>query len=659
MFGNKPNRGTKRGRTDGPAANAAPSGLPGAVEERRQTKRPRRGRRGRRGRPVDILPGKEIPWIEGSSYCRNQLGIGVEAPLALDDETAKYVALIYLEFRYTLTYGSAAANKQINTIKNKLKKDYDEVAFIRIQNEKTNDKVQFGKNITERDVTTTFQYQIKNRQTGVSEIRQIDAKGLKYPYKNIVDNIPQIIFNSITAPMEIPGSTSGSMQKSWVGIFEAENLIKLWNEWCTAKTSGSAFKDVLTEEVSQYLKQWGSRVVSKKVTCFNSDNTVKDVNEYKAQWIFWTINNGDLGQDIWVAGVTPEGKDTYKNLSLSEKRNYFNTRGDEVNLKNVFINRLSNETNASIKLKNFMDTWMQHREGRVKFNALGQAFFEVAKDGSLKLKPDLLDIDDAVAGAPDGGIISPGTKNLESPGMWFIVDVVRKHSVLVIIKNNKVFTIGAGVQEDVGSFTTAQLLVLSPDSDVLGSTGSAGEAGYAFYKQSIRSFGFYNKKIRDNLQTILNAKPELRTDGLLMPPNWSYRMVQVRGASCPMGAGSYNCTSLAEAIAGNNNRLNYFFPRPIGYPGAGSGVGLPAASLDAAAAVAPAAPRAFTVSAAAAAKREGSGGRKTRRKRRKPRKKIKYKSSNNRRKKRTRRYKKKKRTRRYKKKKRSKRKTRR
>jgi hypothetical protein len=181
----------------------------------------------------------------------------------------------------------------------------------------------------------------------------------------------------------------------------------------------------------------------------------------------------------------------------------------------------------------------------------------------------------------------------------------------------------------------------------LGSTGRAGPAGYAFYKQSIRSFGFYNKKIRDNLQTILNAKPELRTDGLLMPPNWSYRMVQVRGASCPMGAGSYNCTSLAEAIAGNNNRLNYFFPRPIGYPGAGSGVGLPATSLDAAhgEAAAPAVP--FTVSAkAAAAKREGSGGRKTRRKRRKPRKKIKYKSSNNRRKKRTRRYKKKKRSKR-------------
>jgi hypothetical protein len=233
--------------------------------------------------------------------------------------------------------------------------------------------------------------------------------------------------------------------------------------------------------------------------------------------------------------------------------------------------------------------------------------------------------------------------------------------VFVLIKNNKVFTIGAGVLQNTGSFETARLLVLSPDSDVLGSSGRAGPAGYAFYRQSIRSFGFYNERIRDNLQTILNAKPKVHDHGLLMPPNWSYRMAQVTGASCPMGAGSYNCTSLAEAIAGNNNRLNYFFPRPIGYAWAGSSVDLPATSLDAAhgeAAAAPPAP--FTVSAkAAAVNREGSGGRKTRRKRRKPRKKIKYKSSNNRRKKRTRRYKKKKRTRRYKKKKRSKRKTRR
>ena len=171
-----------------------------------------------------------------------------------------------------------------------------------------------------------------------------------------------------------------------------------------------------------------------------------------------------------------------------------------------------------------------------------------------------------------GAFNLPNAQYTISPGIWIIVDIPRMpHSILVILKGGKKFTIGAGYRNapQTGipgrSGSTVPLLIYSPDISIY----SAEEAGqrpqqfeqrldYEMTKhQHIRMIGPYTPEIESRLRELIymastkggitqGGSPEFVTT-FSMPETWA--MYQ----TLPVTPGTMNCTSLTLWITNQRN----------------------------------------------------------------------------------------------------------
>jgi len=171
-----------------------------------------------------------------------------------------------------------------------------------------------------------------------------------------------------------------------------------------------------------------------------------------------------------------------------------------------------------------------------------------------------------------GAFNLPNAQYTISPGIWIIVDIPRMpHSILVILKGGKKFTIGAGYRDapQTGipgrSGSTVPLLIYSPDISIY-SAEEAGQRAQQFDQrldyemtkhQHIRKIGAYTPEIESKLQEIINmastkggitqgGSPEFVTT-FTMPETWA--MYQ----TLPITPGTMNCTSLTLWIT---NQIN-------------------------------------------------------------------------------------------------------
>ncbi len=173
-----------------------------------------------------------------------------------------------------------------------------------------------------------------------------------------------------------------------------------------------------------------------------------------------------------------------------------------------------------------------------------------------------------------GAFNLPNAQYTISPGIWIIVDIPRMpHSILVILKGGKKFTIGAGYRDapQTGipgrSGSAVQLLIYSPDTSIY-SAEEAGQRAQQFDQrldyemtkhQHIRMIGPYTPEIESRLQEIIKqastkdggsitqgGKPEFMTK-FTMPVSW--KMYQ----TLPVTPGTMNCTSLTLWITNQRN----------------------------------------------------------------------------------------------------------
>ena len=466
------------------------------------------------------------------------------------------------------------------------------------------------------------------------------------PFENPID---QRLLRSSAPPQDVVHEpVNGYLQKRWEDWCEGMKVARPSSAWT------EFFNKMGLTPMTIYAH--GMRESTKAITTVGNPPAKQ---EYKYHWIVNMYNNSVCSPS---------------NVSLSEQKCFYFTKGVESQYRRVFNNlTCRNDPNT---VADFLSLFTN-----VVTIGKGISFFKGSGKKSVlhpKLKWD--DADDAAAKKFESKLSSQNScveavpalseGSGASPGIWVIFDAPKMpHSVLVIIKDNIVFTIGAGVIHDASTFGAPQtLLVLSPDDTVY--KNESAYVGSPLLAVTARSSGFYNKGIEERLKQILRGVKSGTTTQLTMDKSWKYRMV---ASTCPIspisrGGKDMNCTALALWITGTGSFFNTYVepkgtllnnmgllgcPKPNIGPAAISGD--TEQEVPAAVACTPATayslfpyPRESKRLKTKVRKREGGGKKKTRRKRHKKKRRTRYKRSNPRKK-----------TRRRKKRRRKKRRTRR
>lgn len=466
-------------------------------------------------------------------------------------------------------------------------------------------------------------------------------------------NIPEKLDFFVTGPQQIP-----------LILQPARALLQRWEEWCdlSARGRGSALTDMDGTALDwNRIKNWGLQEVMHVNdssiptdvtpsgpsaalyyplgTEHNSNNLRGEMSGLtqpgggntrltpRAPAIIWLYNNSDIGQEILgYHNLTGNGMEIYdmtgskinQNQISSHGKNHFSKNGKETQLYRQLYILTSQQPDCGGAALNAIEglriSSIIGTDGGLVFNSsnfeMNPTAESIVPRRQRDLDPVLHFTEEEDRPALDqllsqqsyfGDFNLPNAQYINSPGIWIIVDIPRMpHSILVILKGGKRFTIGAGYRHapQTGipgrSGSTVQLLIYSPDISIY-SAEEAGQRAQQFDQrldyemtkhQHIRKIGAYTKEIEENLQKIINmagtingitqgGKPEFVTT-FTMPESWY--MYQ----TLPVTPGTMNCTSLTLWITNQRNITGVCAPGGIyaqltsssGTSGPGSQAGL-------------------------------------------------------------------------------------
>ena len=321
----------------------------------------------------------------------------------------------------------------------------------------------------------------------------------------------------------------------------------------------------------------------------------------RAPAIIWLYNNSDIGQEILGYYNTGNGMEIYdmagskinQNQISSHGKSHFSKNGKETQLYRQLYILTSQQPNCGgaalaaidgirtssiIGIDGSSSTDTLHLGDQMSIRSESI----VVKSGprQYSLNPFLIFDKKNKSALKElksqqsyfGAFNLPNAQYTISPGIWIIVDIPRMpHSILVILKGGKKFTIGAGYRNAPQTGipgrrgSTVPLLIYSPDISIY----SAEEAGkraqqfdqrldYEMTKhQHIRMIGPYTPEIERKLQELIymaNTEGEITQGGspefvttFSMPETWA--MYQ----TLPVTPGTMNCTSLTLWITNQRN----------------------------------------------------------------------------------------------------------
>jgi len=400
------------------------------------------------------------------------------------------------------------------------------------------------------------------------------------------------------------------------------NLINRWKQWCdkSSQGNGSVFtnqnlEDVLGENPWEKIMNWGLQLVMHSdQASIPTDDTPSgrsmlfnyDVNGNlsakmtggenhitpRAPLIIWLYNNGDIGQELFAniegRGIFDmTGNQINPNQIDSKSSEYFTNTGIEAQIyRHLYLMTLNKEGcggAALTAIHGLQVSSLIGEDGSLSdTNANLQQYIDGPSssvyDHQTKQLDSALNWDDNVDGSaynelmrqqsiiPFSSFNLPNAKFTISPGIWIIVDVPRMpHSILVILKGGKRFTIGAGYDTGPTSsnpFSQASrvpLKIYSPDTSLYSAEEEGKRDQQVDFRlsfdstkhQHIRDVGPYNPQIMQNLNQIIQnstsetkgGQPEFVTT-FNINPDWALYQ------TLPLTPGSLNCTSLALWIVG-------------------------------------------------------------------------------------------------------------
>ena len=402
---------------------------------------------------------------------------------------------------------------------------------------------------------------------------------------------------------------------------QGQNLIYRWIEWCnkSSQGNGSVFttqlENVLGENPWNKIMNWGGQLVfhsdqssiprddtpSGRSMAFNYDvngnlsvmmtDGEKGITP-RAPLIIWLYNNGDIGQELFAniegRGIFDmTGNQINSSQIDSKSAEYFTNTGIEAQIyKNLYLMTLNKQGCGGAALTAIHGLQVSSLIGddgsRSDTNASLQ--IEIAQpsssvyDSKTKQLDLALNWDESVDGAAYNELMSqqsiipfssfnlPNAKYTLSPGIWIIVDVPRMpHSILVILKNGKRFTIGAGYdtgptsRNPLSQASKVPLRIYSPDTSLYSAEEEGKRDQQVNFRlsfdstkhQHIRDIGAYNPNIMENLKKIIQKSTNI-TQGR-KPENITTFNIDEKWAlyqTLPIAPGSLNCTSLALWIVG-------------------------------------------------------------------------------------------------------------
>jgi len=423
-------------------------------------------------------------------------------------------------------------------------------------------------------------------------------------------------------------------------LTQGKALLKRWEEWCvqSAAGGGSALTQ-LTSANWNHIKNWGLQEVMHvhdssiptmdtpsgpsaalyypSGTEHNSSNLQIDMSGLTQPWggntrltprapaIIWLYNNSDIGQEILGYFDTGNGMDIYdmtgkkinQNQISSHGKDHFSKTGIETQLYRQLYILTSTQPQCGgaaltaiegLRISSIIGIDGSTSTDLTCFGPLSIRSQSIVPRGQRDLDP-VLQFTEKDRSALDhlssqqsyfGAFNLPHAQYTISPGIWIIVDIPRMpHSILVILKGGKKFTIGAGYRNapetgnPFGSGSAVPLLIYSPDTSIYSADEAEQRAqqfdqrlDYDMTKhQHIRKIGAYDPAIQSKLQEIIRGAQTLSQGG---DPEFmtTFTMKQKEFGvykTVPITSGTMNCTSLTLWITNQRNRTGVCAPGGI------------------------------------------------------------------------------------------------
>lgn len=315
----------------------------------------------------------------------------------------------------------------------------------------------------------------------------------------------------------------------------------------------------------------------------------------RAPAIIWLYNNSDIGQEILGYFDTGNGMEIYdmtgskinQNQISSHGKNHFSKNGIESQLYKQLYILISKQPRcggaAITAIEGLRISSTIGTDGGLVFNSsnfeMNPTAESIVPRGKERVLDPVLQFTEEDERSRDqllsqqsyfGAFNLPNAQYTISPGIWIIVDIPRMpHSILVILKGGKKFTIGAGYRDapetgnPFGSGSTVPLLIYSPDTSIY----SADEArprpqqndhrlDYEMTKhQHIRKIGEYNEAIQSRLQAIIGGAEKISQGGSTEFMTTFVMKQNEFGVykTLPVTRGTMNCTSLTLWITNQRN----------------------------------------------------------------------------------------------------------
>jgi hypothetical protein len=423
-------------------------------------------------------------------------------------------------------------------------------------------------------------------------------------------------------------------------LTQGKALLKRWEEWCvqSAAGGGSALTQ-LTSANWESIKNWGLQEVMHvhdssiptmdtpsgpsaalgypSGTEHNSSNLKIDMSGLtqpgggntrltpRAPAIIWLYNNSDIGQEILGYFDTGNGMDIYdmtgkkinQNQISSHGKDHFSKTGIETQLYRQLYILTSTQSQCGgaaltaiegIRISSIIGFDGSFSDDSFLHDQMSIRSQSIVPKGQRDLDP-VLQFTEKDRSALDhlssqqsyfGAFNLPEGCYAFSPGIWIIVDIPRMpHSILVILKGGKKFTIGAGYRNapetgnPFGSGSAVPLLIYSPDTSIYSADEAEQRAqqfdqrlDYDMTKhQHIRKIGAYDPAIQSKLQEIIRGAQTLSQGG---DPEFmtTFTMKQKEFGvykTVPITSGTMNCTSLTLWITNQRNRTGVCAPGGI------------------------------------------------------------------------------------------------
>ena len=413
-----------------------------------------------------------------------------------------------------------------------------------------------------------------------------------------------------------------------VKLNQVKNLCQRWEEWCERSKNGQGSALALNPEQWENIKNAGLKLVTHNhPSSQTTDETPSGKSiglEYfhdstnntpfiptaealrvtpksgSAPFIVYLYNNGDIGQEMFSYDgnkvVDTTGRRFNHSQITKEANKYFSKNGIEAQLyRQLYVYTRQQQTcggGAITAIAGLQFSSLINSDGSSNIDSMSEDFIKqgsesiVVKSGSEYILDPILEFTENDQLALDklnssqsffSSFSITNSQYTISPGIWIIVDIPRMpHSILVILKGGKKYTIGAGYDRaptsNIPGRSDSQvpLLIYSPDTSIY----SVDEArsrpqqfnarlDYEVTKdQQIRKIGSYNSDIMNNLIEIMqnstrtsqSTTPELMTT-FRMNQNWA--MYQ----TLPITPGTMNCTCLSLWIT---NQITAGFCAPGG-----------------------------------------------------------------------------------------------